>query len=95
MALGTAGRAVYKLHRLREFHDHLKNRDFTLGVVFDCYEDGDFEHRSLCWIHIRKPLVVNSVPMSYKELRSFVNRNYKGKVRLPGHKPAVPGHIEG
>ncbi|HQD42044.1 MAG TPA: SbcC/MukB-like Walker B domain-containing protein, partial [Bacillota bacterium] len=69
-----------------EFHDHLKNRDFTLGVVFDCYEDGDFEHRFFVLDSAipENRFVVNNVPMSYKELRSFVNRNYKrGRYDFP------------
>ena len=31
-----------------EFHDNVKNKDFTLGIVFDCFEDGSFEHRFFC-----------------------------------------------
>lgn len=69
-----------------EFHDHLKNKDFTLGVVFDCYEDGDFEHRFFVLDSAipENLFVVNNVPMSYKELRSFVSRNYKrGRFDFP------------
>ena len=40
---------------------------------------------SLCWIQpSENRFVVNNVPMSYKELRSFVNRNYKrGRYDFP------------
>ncbi|MDD2574470.1 MAG: SbcC/MukB-like Walker B domain-containing protein [Firmicutes bacterium] len=69
-----------------EFHDHLKNKDFTLGVVFDCYEDGDFEYRFFVLDSAipENRFIVNKVPMSYKELRSFVSRNYKrGRYDFP------------
>jgi len=69
-----------------EFFDHLKNSSFTLGVVFDCYQDGDVDHRFFVLDSAipENRFVVNKVPMSYKELRSFASRNYKrGKFNFP------------
>lgn len=62
-----------------EFYDHLKDKNFTLGVVFDCYEDGEHEHR---FFVLDDPIpenrfVTNETPMSYKELRNYFNKNYK------------------
>lgn len=62
-----------------EFHDDLKNKDFTLGVVFDCYEDGTHEHRFFFFDFLipENGFIVNEVPLSFKELRNYVKKNYK------------------
>ncbi len=69
-----------------EFYDHLKDNYFTLGVVFDCYEDGDHDHRFFV-LNDTIPdngFVVEGVPMSYKDLRNYFNKNYsKRKFDFP------------
>jgi uncharacterized protein YPO0396 len=62
-----------------EFHDNVKNKDFTLGIVFDCFEDGSFEHRFFC---LDAPIpehrfILDKKPMSFKELRSFAHNSFK------------------
>lgn len=69
-----------------EFYDDQKKSHFTLGVVFDCYEDGTDEHRFFV-LDSELPenhFIVNKVPMSYKDLRTYVNKYYKkGKYDFP------------
>ncbi|HHW22935.1 MAG TPA: hypothetical protein GXX26_08665 [Clostridiaceae bacterium] len=69
-----------------EFYDDQKKSYFTLGVVFDCYEDGSDEHRFFV-LDSGLPenhFIVNNVPMPYKDLRTYVNKNYKkGKYDFP------------
>ena len=69
-----------------EFFDDQKKSSFTMGVVFDCYEDGTDEHRFFV-LDSEIPgnhFVVNNIPMSYKDLRSYVNKNYrKGRFDFP------------
>lgn len=69
-----------------EIYDEQKKSSFTLGVVFDCYADGSDEHRFFC---LSAPIpenhfIVDNTPLSYKELRAFLNKNYdKGKQDFP------------
>lgn len=69
-----------------EFYDLVKKSSFTLGVVFDCYQDGTEEHR---FFVLDAPLpenrfIINKVPLEYKELRNYVYRNFKkGKFEFP------------
>jgi uncharacterized protein YPO0396 len=69
-----------------EFFDDIKKSNFTVGVVFDCYEDGSDEHRFFI-LDSELPVnhfIVNSTPMTYKDLRSYMNKNYKkGKYEFP------------
>ncbi|MGI6084764.1 MAG: ATP-binding protein [Acetivibrionales bacterium] len=69
-----------------EFHDTVKNSYFTLGVVFDCYSDSTEEHRFFV-LDSAIPdnrFTHNSIPMSFTELRVYVNKNYKkGKFEFP------------
>jgi len=69
-----------------EFYDDFKDIWFTLGVVFDCYDDGTREHRffilddSIPANHF----IQNNIPMSFKELRRYFVKNYKkGKFQFP------------
>ncbi|MDO4552340.1 MAG: SbcC/MukB-like Walker B domain-containing protein [Bacillota bacterium] len=69
-----------------EVYDQAKRKSFLLGVVFDCYEDGQEEHKFFC---LDGPLpehhfIRENRPMSYKELRSFANQKFaKGKQDFP------------
>ncbi|SFQ30725.1 ATP-binding protein [Caldicoprobacter faecalis] len=85
-----------------EFYDDFKDNWFTLGVVFDCYDDGTFEHRffilddSLPENHF----IQNNTPMSFKELRSYFMKNYKrGKFQFPetnrGYQDILRGKLGG
>lgn len=62
-----------------EFHDDLKNKDFTLGVVFDCYEDGTHEHHFfvLDFSIPESRFIANDVPLSFKELRNYLKKKHK------------------
>ncbi|HHY82019.1 MAG TPA: hypothetical protein GX505_04985 [Clostridiales bacterium] len=85
-----------------EFFDDVKKSSFTLGVVFDCYEDGTEEHRFFV-LDSELPdnhFIVNSTPLTYKELRTFVNKNYKkGKYDFPdsdrGFQEIIKGKLGG
>lgn len=85
-----------------EFFDDIKKSSFTLGVVFDCYEDGTEEHRFFV-LDSELPdnhFIVNSTPMTYKELRTFVNKNYKkGRYDFPdsdrGFQEILKGKLGG
>lgn len=69
-----------------EFFDDIKRSSFTIGVVFECYEDGTDEHRFFV-LDSGFPdncFVAGGVPLTYKELRTMVNKNYKkGKYEFP------------
>ncbi|MDD4503520.1 MAG: SbcC/MukB-like Walker B domain-containing protein [Clostridiaceae bacterium] len=85
-----------------EFYDDIKNKSFTLGVVFDCYEDGTDEHRFFVLDSgiPENQFVHNKVPMTYKELRSYVLKNYKrGKFDFPetnrGYQDILKGKLGG
>lgn len=69
-----------------EFYDTVKNARFTMGVVFDCYSDSTEEHRFFV-IDSEMPenrFTQGKVPMSFQELRAYVNKNYKrGKFEFP------------
>ncbi|GAB1475488.1 SbcC/MukB-like Walker B domain-containing protein [Bacillota bacterium] len=81
-----------------EFYDDVRNVYFTLGIVFDCYDDGSDEHR---FFVIDAPIpdncfVVNSTPLTYKELRAYVNKNYqKGKYDFPDSDRAFQEILKG
>lgn len=85
-----------------EFYDDIKNACFTIGVVFDCYEDGTEEHRFFI-LDSEIPenrFIVGKVPMSYKDLRSYVAKNYrKGKFEFPesnrGYQEVLKGKLGG
>lgn len=67
-----------------EFHDDVEEKDFTLGIVFDSFEDGSEEHR---FFNIgdkipENDFIVNNVPLSYKDLNKFLLENYPKKYRF-------------
>ncbi len=69
-----------------QFKDTSNDSNFTLGVVFDCYEDDKEEHR---FFYLEDNFPENnftnkdsldnqiSRPLSYKELSTFFQNNYK------------------
>lgn len=69
-----------------EFYDDVKRSDFTIGVVFDCFEDGSDDHRFFV-LDSGIPdnhFVVGGTPLTCKELRTVINKNYKkGKYEFP------------
>ncbi|HHW32172.1 MAG TPA: hypothetical protein GXX20_10975 [Clostridiaceae bacterium] len=85
-----------------EFYDDVRKSSFTLGIVFECYEDSSDEHRFFV-LDSELPenhFIVNNVPMSYKELRTYVNKNYKkGKFDFPdsdrGYQEILKGKLGG
>lgn len=69
-----------------EFHDDVKKADFTLGIVFDTYEDGTFEHKFFVLDYgiPDNRFIINNVPMSFKQVRDYIKRNFKkGKYEFP------------
>ena len=85
-----------------EFYDDARKSSFTLGIVFECYEDGSDEHRFFI-LDSELPenhFIVNNVPMTYKELRTYVNKQYKkGKYDFPdsdrGYQEILKGKLGG
>ncbi len=85
-----------------EFYDDIRKTSFTLGIVFECYEDGSDEHRFFV-LDSELPenhFIVNNVPMTYKELRTYVNKHYKkGKYDFPdsdrGYQEILKGKLGG
>lgn len=69
-----------------EFYDDRKKSSFTAGVVFDCYEDGTDDHRFFI-LESELPenhFITGGIPMTYKDLRAYVNKNYKrGRFDFP------------
>jgi uncharacterized protein YPO0396 len=64
-----------------EFHDDVKNEDFTMGIVFDSYEDGSEEHRFFC-LDDKIPeceFIADKLPMDYKTLNAFFQDKYPSK----------------
>ena len=69
-----------------QFKDTSTDKEFTLGIVFDCYEDDKEEHRFFFLDDsfpennfTNKDKLDNSIPrpLSYKELLKFFQDNYK------------------
>ncbi|HOJ80364.1 MAG TPA: SbcC/MukB-like Walker B domain-containing protein [Clostridiales bacterium] len=81
-----------------EFYDDQKKSSFTAGVVFDCYEDGTDEHHFFI-LDSELPenhFIVDGVPMTYKDLRTFVNKNYKrGKFDFPASDRSFQDILKG
>lgn len=64
-----------------EFFDDFTGKPFTIGVIFDCYNDGTERHQFFsydgsipdnCFIENRKPLDIS-------ELRTYIKTNYKSR----------------
>ena len=67
-----------------EFHDDIASNDFTLGIVFDSFEDGSEEHRFFC-LDSKIPendFIENNIPLDYKSLAGFFLLNYKDQYRF-------------
>ena len=68
-----------------EFHDDYNDEDFTLGVVFDAFEDGSVEQTFFCLdaaIPTNNFVGPNKVPYSYKDLHAFFKESYLGKFKF-------------
>ena len=64
-----------------EFYDDVNDQPFTVGVVFDMFDDGSEEHK---FFYIQDAFLENdfcqlNVPMSQKQLVEYVNQNYSKK----------------
>ena len=67
-----------------EFYDDYNDSYFTFGIVFDCYSDGEEEHRFFC-LDDKMPeneFIVDNVPMEYKLLNQYFQENYPGKFKF-------------
>ena len=67
-----------------EFYDDLNKTYFTMGCVFDCYDDGSEEHRFFT-LDDKIPendFIVNNTPLSYKQLNEFFQENYPARFKF-------------
>ena len=85
-----------------EFHDDIKKKSFTLGVVFDCYDDGSFEHRffSMDSAIPDNRFITDKMPMPFKQLRNYAHNNLKkSKYDFPetnrGYQDLLKGKLGG
>lgn len=64
-----------------EFYDTVKKSYFTIGIVFDSFNDGNHEHKFFIIDSAlpKNEFLVKDVPMDYKSLRLYLNSNLKGK----------------
>lgn len=67
-----------------EFYDDVHDNSFTMGCVFDVFEDGSEEHR---FFHLQAAIpsnefIVDKVPMEYKALNQFFSENYPNKFKF-------------
>lgn len=63
-----------------EFHNDMDDSNFTMGIVFDSFDDGSEEHRYFC-LDDKIPeneFIVDNVPMEYKSLSKYFNENNNG-----------------
>lgn len=85
--IGDDGDAGYKYIRndrfssyiVCEFYDKVTRKYFSLGVVFDVYKDSDIENHFFCLndqIPENEFIDENNIPLSFKDLKSFLNRKY-------------------
>lgn len=67
-----------------EFHNDINNTDFTMGIVFDSYDDGSEEHRYFCLDDKipKNEFIKDNIPMEYKMLSKFFNENYNGNYQF-------------
>lgn len=64
-----------------EYYDDLHEIYFTMGIVFDSFEDGSEEHHFFC-LEDKIPeneFVLNNIPMDFKTLQKYFSEEYKGK----------------
>ncbi|MDD4344545.1 MAG: SbcC/MukB-like Walker B domain-containing protein [Bacilli bacterium] len=64
-----------------EFADQKSLETFTVGCVFDVYEDGSEEHRffALDFAIPENEFITNKIPMDYKTLVAYLNDTNNGK----------------
>ncbi|MEZ0536645.1 ATP-binding protein [Caldicellulosiruptoraceae bacterium PP1] len=62
-----------------EFFDYTKKSSFTLGVVFDCFDDETYDHKFFILDDIipDNRFIINKIPMSIKDLRTYLSKTYK------------------
>jgi len=62
-----------------EFEDDVNQSNFTIGIVFDVYDDGSEEHKFF-YLEDKFPdndFIQLNVPMSYKQLLEYFSQNYR------------------
>ena len=61
-----------------EFFDDELNTSFTVGCVFDVFDDGSYDNHFFTIDEAipENEFIVNNIPLSYKELRIFLLENY-------------------
>lgn len=85
-----------------EFYDDLKKKTFTLGIVFDCYDDGSFEHRFFV-LDTAIPedrFIAGKHPLSSKQLKTYAHNNLKkSRFEFPetnrGYQDLLKGKLGG
>lgn len=63
-----------------EFYDDTNKENFLMGIVFDSFEDGSEEHHFFV-LNDKMPdngFVENKIPLDFKALSDFFNKNYNG-----------------
>lgn len=67
-----------------EFYDDLNSAYFTVGCVFDSFEEKTEEHRFFILDNAfpENEFINNKIPMSYSELNEFFQKNYNGKYKF-------------
>ena len=63
-----------------EFYDDMNKEYFNMGIVFDSFEDGTEDHHFFV-LNEKMPengFVENKIPLDYKQLSDFFNKNYNG-----------------
>lgn len=64
-----------------EYFDDVNNVPFTIGIVFDSFDDGSEEHHFFC-LEDKIPenkFVLDNIPMEYKKLNLYFQENYSGQ----------------
>lgn len=67
-----------------EFYDDLNETYFTMGCVFDCYEDGSHDHRFFLLENSipENEFIKDNVPMCYKDLSAYLSNNYPNQYKF-------------
>ncbi|MEN6328216.1 MAG: SbcC/MukB-like Walker B domain-containing protein [Syntrophomonas sp.] len=66
---------------IMQYHDDKKNATFCLGVVFNTYAAGDFDH---AFFYLKSELpehhfIINNKPLNISGFKAFMNNKFKGK----------------